>query len=81
MQAPQKHQSSFLMAGKNEKIGFIDGITHFYKTTSEDLSWQLMTASFKSIGLFHFYNENEGFNIESVYAYGQGGIFQLSRAL
>lgn len=58
----------------NERIGFLDGVTHFYKTTNGGLSWQLMTASFKAMDLFHFYNENEGFNIESVFAY-QGGDF------
>lgn len=58
----------------NESIGYIDGITSIYKTTNGGLNWSKANFPFTNFGTIHFYNENEGFNIEPVMAY-EGGDF------
>jgi photosystem II stability/assembly factor-like uncharacterized protein len=58
----------------NESIGYIDGITSVYKTTNGGLNWTRTTFPFTNFGTIHFYNENEGFNIEPVMVY-EGGDF------
>jgi photosystem II stability/assembly factor-like uncharacterized protein len=58
----------------NESIGFIDGVTSFYKTTDGGLKWTKVNLPFSNFGTLHFYNENEGFNVEAVSAY-QGRDF------
>jgi photosystem II stability/assembly factor-like uncharacterized protein len=49
----------------NENIGFIDGITKRYKTIDGGLNWKIVDFPFQTFTVFHFYNESEGFNIES----------------
>lgn len=56
----------------NENVAFIDGITDIYKTNDGGLSWFKINTPFHSIETFHFSDENEGFNIETVLAY-EGG--------
>ncbi len=58
----------------NENIGYIDGITAVYKTTNGGQNWVKTNFPFNSFDTFHFYNENEGFNIATVSAY-EGGEF------
>lgn len=58
----------------NEQIGFINGVTSVYKTTNGGLNWTKTNFPFTNFGTIHFYNENEGFNIEPVMAY-EGGDF------
>jgi photosystem II stability/assembly factor-like uncharacterized protein len=58
----------------NESIGYIDGITSVYKTTNGGLKWIKTNFPFTNFGTIHFYNENEGFNIETVAVY-DGGEF------
>lgn len=58
----------------NENIGFIDGQSNIYKTTNGGLNWETADFPFYSFEVFHFYNETEGFNIESVFDY-EGGDF------
>lgn len=60
----------------NENIGFIDGITDIYKTTDGGSNWTKTNFPFDGFGTLHFSNENEGFNIEHVSAYG-GGDFPV----
>jgi hypothetical protein len=56
----------------NEMIGFIDGVTDIYKTTDGGTSWKTVDFPFSSFGVLHFYDENEGFNIETVSEYAGG---------
>ncbi len=58
----------------NESIGYIDGVTSIYKTTDGGVKWTKVSFPFSSFGTLHFYNENEGFNVEAVSAY-QGRDF------
>ena len=58
----------------NEQIGFIDGITSVYKTTNGGLNWIKTNFPFTNFGTIHFYDQNEGFNIEPVMVY-EGGDF------
>lgn len=58
----------------NQNIGLIDGVTDIYKTTDGGLNWNTVDFPFSSFDVFHFYNEAEGFNIETVSAY-EGGDF------
>jgi photosystem II stability/assembly factor-like uncharacterized protein len=58
----------------NEQIGFIDGITSVFKTINGGSNWTKTNFPFTRLGTFHFFNENEGFNIEPVFVY-EGGDF------
>ena len=58
----------------NESIGFLGGVTNIYKTVDGGLNWDTTDFPFISLDLFHFYNENEGFNIETVSAYEGGDV-------
>ncbi|MCX6301713.1 MAG: YCF48-related protein [Bacteroidia bacterium] len=58
----------------SENIGFIDGITAVYKTVDGGLNWIKTDFPFTNFGTLHFYDENEGFNIENVAVY-EGGDF------
>ena len=58
----------------NENIGYIDGITAVYKTIDGGSNWNKTNFPFTNFDTFHFYNENEGFNIETVSVY-EGGEF------
>jgi len=58
----------------NDNIGFIDGVTAIYKTTDGGINWNTVDFPFSSFGVFHFYDETELFNIETVSAY-EGGDF------
>jgi photosystem II stability/assembly factor-like uncharacterized protein len=58
----------------NENTGYIDGVTSLYKTTDGGARWTKVNFPFTNFGTVHFYNENEGFNVESVSAY-EGGDF------
>jgi hypothetical protein len=60
----------------NENLGFIDGVTSFFKTIDGGSSWIKAMFPFRNFGTFHFYNENEGFNIDAVSTY-QGGDFPV----
>ena len=53
----------------NESIGFIDGITAVYKTTNGGRNWIKTNFPFTNFDTFHFYKENEGFNIETISTY------------
>jgi photosystem II stability/assembly factor-like uncharacterized protein len=56
----------------NENIGYIDGTAAVFKTTDGGVNWVKTNFPFTSFDTFHFYNENEGFNVETVSAY-EGG--------
>jgi hypothetical protein len=58
----------------NENIGYIDGITVVYKTIDGGSNWNKTNFPFTNFDTFHYYNENEGFNIETVSVY-EGGEF------
>lgn len=58
----------------NESIGFVDGVTNIYKTMDGGLNWKTVGFPFSSFDNLHFYNETEGFNIETVFKY-EGGDF------
>lgn len=58
----------------NKTIGFMDGVTNIYKTTDGGKKWGTVDFPFSSFDVFHFYNETEGFNIETISAY-EGGDF------
>lgn len=60
----------------NENEGIIDGVTNVYKTTDGGSNWTKTNYPFTNFGTLHFFNENEGFNIESVWAY-EGGDFPV----
>ncbi len=54
----------------NEKTGFIEGYTSMYKTIDGGLNWQTIDfpASISPyFGLFHCYDETEGFFIENIF--------------
>jgi len=53
----------------NETTGFIDGILKIYKTINGGLNWDIVDFPFTSYGIFHFLNENEGFNIQTNWIY------------
>jgi photosystem II stability/assembly factor-like uncharacterized protein len=53
----------------NETTGFIDGILKIYRTLNGGLNWDIVHFPFTSFGLFHFLNENEGFNIQTNWIY------------
>lgn len=52
----------------------MDGVTDIYKTTDGGKKWGTVDFPFSSFNVFHFYNETEGFNIETISAY-EGGDF------
>lgn len=58
----------------NENIGYVDGVTHIYKTIDGGVNWEETNFPFSSLGTFHFSSENEGFNIQTVAVY-DGGDF------
>jgi photosystem II stability/assembly factor-like uncharacterized protein len=58
----------------NENIGYIDGISHIYKTIDGGLNWEETNFPFTYFGTFHFSSENEGFNIQVITVY-DGGDF------
>jgi len=58
----------------NENIGYIDGVSHIYKTIDGGLNWEETNFPFNYFGTFHFSSENEGFNIQTISVY-DGGDF------
>jgi photosystem II stability/assembly factor-like uncharacterized protein len=56
----------------NANLGIIDVAPSVFKTTDGGLNW--IKTNIQHTATLHFYNENEGFNIESVWAY-EGGEF------
>jgi photosystem II stability/assembly factor-like uncharacterized protein len=58
----------------NGKVGIIDAETEVYKTTDGGSTWNKANIQFTRVGTLHFYNENEGFNIEQVWAYEGGDM-------
>lgn len=58
----------------NEDLGYIDGVTAVYKTTNGGINWIKTNFPFTNFDTFHFFDENEGFNIETVAVY-DGGEF------
>ena len=58
----------------NENIGYIDGVSHIYKTIDGGLNWEETNFPFTYFGTFHFSSENEGFNIQPIAVY-EGGEF------
>jgi photosystem II stability/assembly factor-like uncharacterized protein len=58
----------------NEQVGFIDGVSAFYKTTDGGANWETVDFPFIAFGVCHFYSETEGFNVLTVTAY-EGGDF------
>ncbi|XOV93534.1 MAG: hypothetical protein ACFHWX_02255 [Bacteroidota bacterium] len=58
----------------NKTIGFFDGGTHIFKTTDGGKDWKAVDSPFSSFDVFHFYSENEGFNVAPILAY-EGGDF------
>jgi photosystem II stability/assembly factor-like uncharacterized protein len=60
----------------DENRGIIDGVTDVYKTTDGGSNWTKTNYPFTNFGTLHFYNENEGFNIENISAY-EGGDFPV----
>jgi photosystem II stability/assembly factor-like uncharacterized protein len=60
----------------DEKTGIIDGVTDVYKTTDGGSNWTKTNYPFTNFGTLHFYNENEGFNIQNISAY-EGGDFPV----
>jgi len=53
----------------NEQIGFIEGGEKTYKTINGGESWDIANLPFSSLNYLHFYNENEGINIEPEHEY------------
>ena len=58
----------------NENIGYIDDISHIYKTLNGGLNWEETNFPFTDFGTFHFSSENEGFSIQTVW-YHDGGCY------
>jgi len=58
----------------NGNIGLIDGISAIYKTINGGLNWTKTDFPFSSFDTFHFFNENEGFDVATVAVY-EGGEF------
>ena len=58
----------------NENLGIIDAVTDVYKTVDGGSNWIKSNIQFTSVGTIHFYTENEGFNIEQVWAYEGGDM-------
>lgn len=58
----------------DENIGYINGISNIYQTKNGGQTWDIVDVPFTSFGVIHFYNEQEGFNIEAISEY-QGGDF------
>ena len=56
----------------NENIGYVDGITHIYKTIDGGINWEQTNFPFNYFGTFHFSSENEGFNIQPIAEYDDG---------
>jgi photosystem II stability/assembly factor-like uncharacterized protein len=56
----------------NETIGYVDGVTNIFKTIDGGLNWEIVDFPFSSFGVFHFYNENEGLNVEEIFEYDGG---------
>ena len=71
IQAPSHVRNMYFY---NEYIGYIDGTPNTYKTIDGGLNWEIVDFPFSSFETLHFYNETEGFNISSIYAY-EGGDF------
>ena len=59
-------------------MGFIDGAPDIYKTTDGGINWVKVDIPYSSSNLFHFYNETEGFMIQTVSAY-EGGDFPTTK--
>ncbi|HET7180185.1 MAG TPA: hypothetical protein VFI14_10680 [Chryseosolibacter sp.] len=58
----------------NQDIGFLNGVTHIYKTIDGGMNWEIVDCPFLFFSRLHFYDETEGFNIETVSKY-EGGDF------
>jgi photosystem II stability/assembly factor-like uncharacterized protein len=58
----------------NENLGIVDVVPYVYETTDGGSNWIKTNIQFTTVGTVHFCNENEGFNIEPVWAY-EGGDF------
>lgn len=58
----------------NENLGIIDAVSDVYKTIDGGSNWIKTNIHFTTVGTIHFYDENEGFNIESVWAYEGGDM-------
>jgi photosystem II stability/assembly factor-like uncharacterized protein len=55
-------------------LGFVSSGNESYKTMDGGSSWKPIDFPFSSFGVFHFYNESEGFNVVTVSEY-DGGDF------
>ncbi len=53
----------------NENIGYIDGVSHIYKTIDGGVNWEETNFPFNYFGTFHFSSEKEGFNIQTITVY------------
>jgi hypothetical protein len=53
----------------NENIGYVDGITHIYKTIDAGVNWEETDFPFSYFGTFHFSSDNEGFNVQPIAVY------------
>jgi photosystem II stability/assembly factor-like uncharacterized protein len=58
----------------NKNFGFISDHRKAYRTSNGGQSWEQINDYLVSFEGIHFYNENEGFNFNSVYVY-DGGDF------
>ncbi len=58
----------------NENIGYVDGISHIYKTIDGGINWEETNFPFNYFGTFHFSSEYEGFTIQTIAVY-DGGCF------
>jgi photosystem II stability/assembly factor-like uncharacterized protein len=58
----------------SENIGYILGGMNIYKTIDGGRSWEIVNFPVSNFHFLHFYNENEGFNIEDVFEYHGFGI-------
>src|SRR5690606_29553710 len=58
----------------NENIGYVDGVTHIYKTIDGGVNWEETNFPFTHFGTLHFSSANEGFNIQTISVY-DGGDF------
>ncbi len=64
----------------NQNIGYLDG-TNLYKTINGGLNWKTVDVPFSFFDDFHFYNEMDGFNTDSVFAYeGDCEVFKGIRS-
>lgn len=58
----------------DENLGFFGAGNIIYKTVDGGLKWEITNFPFIGFGAFHFYDENQGFNILPVTTY-EGGDF------